>query len=60
LKEVGCYFTDSKAYTIIQQRVSGSIDFDQSLASYANGFGNVASDHWIGLNTIRHLVELGK
>ncbi|OQV26020.1 putative Angiopoietin-related protein 6 [Hypsibius exemplaris] len=59
-REVGCYYTkDNKAYTIIQQRVSGNIDFDKSLVQYADGFGTVSSDHWIGLTTIRHLVELG-
>jgi ficolin len=58
-KPVRCYYNGTKAYTIIQQRVSGNVDFNRRLSDYANGFGSVAADHWLGLNTIRHLVELG-
>jgi len=58
-KEVGCYFTSLKAYTVIQQRVVGDTSFDQTLYNYANGFGNVNRDHWVGLNTIRSLFERG-
>jgi len=58
-KAVGCYFTKDAAWTIIQQRIKGDVSFDQRLVTYANGFGSVQGDHWMGLNTIRHLVELG-
>ncbi|XP_055346775.1 angiopoietin-related protein 2-like [Paramacrobiotus metropolitanus] len=56
---VRCYYNGTNAYTIIQQRLSGNVDFNRKLAEYAAGFGSATGDFWLGLNIIRRLVELG-
>lgn len=40
------------AWTVILSRTSADTNFVRSWAEYRNGFGNVAHDHWIGLDVL--------
>lgn len=44
-------------WTIIQQRIDGSVSFDRSWEEYKLGFGNLSRDHWIGLENIHLLTR---
>ena len=47
------------AYTVIQRRVDGTVDFEQKLwDDYAAGFGDVAGNFWIGLETMHQLTTV--
>ena len=43
--------TDSGPWMVIQRRMDGSVDFGHRLwAEYADGFGHLEAEHWLGLN----------
>ncbi|CAJ1063957.1 angiopoietin-related protein 5 [Xyrichtys novacula] len=44
-------------WTVIQRRTDGLTDFKRPWADYANGFGNLAGEHWLGLKKVFHLVN---
>lgn len=44
---------------MIQRRIDGSINFYRGWNQYKNGFGDVDSEFWIGLDKIRVLVQNG-
>ena len=52
---IRCEFTNSGGWTVIQYRHDGSQDFYQSYEAYKAGFGDVKSEHWLGLNAIHQL-----
>ncbi|XP_028177639.1 protein scabrous isoform X1 [Ostrinia furnacalis] len=41
--------------TLLQRRYNGSIEFNRKFAEYVHGFGNPASEYWLGLETM-HLL----
>jgi ficolin len=41
--------------TVIQRRFNGGVDFARGYDDYINGFGDVAFDHWLGLE-LMHLL----
>ncbi|KAI3368557.1 hypothetical protein L3Q82_025568 [Scortum barcoo] len=45
--------------TVIQRRVEGSVDFDQTWEKYEKGFGDLEKDYWLGLKKIRSLTQQG-
>ncbi|KAF7706001.1 angiopoietin-related protein 3-like [Silurus meridionalis] len=49
---VYCEFTQDAAFTVIQRRLGGSVDFDRSWKSYEDGFGDFRSEFWLGLRKI--------
>ncbi|KAM8850446.1 angiopoietin-related protein 3-like isoform 2-T2 [Spinachia spinachia] len=51
----------SKEYgaTVIQQRMDGSVNFDQIWEKYENGFGDFQGDFWLGLRNVHSLVTQG-
>ena len=48
--------TDGGGWTVIQRRI-GSTDFYRNWNDYVNGFGNLNSDHWLGLEKIHRLTK---
>jgi len=60
--EVVCRFSTKKAvgWTVIQQRVDGSVNFNRSWADYKNGFGTVGlkTNFWLGNENIYWLTRM--
>ncbi|WAQ95957.1 ANGL7-like protein [Mya arenaria] len=46
-------------WTFIQKRLDGSVNFYQPWAEYVRGFGDVSSEHWLGLEKIHRLTQEG-
>ena len=44
-------------WTLIQRRRDGSFDFNKSWAEYRNGFGNLKTNVWLGLDNIKRLTD---
>ncbi|CAF1440710.1 unnamed protein product, partial [Didymodactylos carnosus] len=49
-----------KAWTIIQRRVNGSVDFYRGWKDYKTGFGDLRGEHWLGLSKIHALTSQGR
>ena len=43
-------------WTVIQQRMDGSVAFNRTWQDYRNGFGDPNGNYWLGLEKIRRLV----
>ncbi|XP_048351850.1 angiopoietin-related protein 3 isoform X1 [Sphaerodactylus townsendi] len=54
---VYCEMTTERSWTVIQNRVDGSLDFNQTWESYINGFGNLEGEFWLGLHKIHSIVD---
>ncbi|XP_062610567.1 ficolin-1-like isoform X2 [Saccostrea cucullata] len=54
-----CMNTAGHIWTMIQRRVDGSVNFYRGWTEYKNGFGDLHSEFWIGLDNIRLLVTNG-
>ena len=54
-------FCDQKTagggWTVFQKRLDGSVDFYRNRDDYKNGFGNLNSEFWLGLDKIYRLTE---
>ncbi|XP_068601056.1 angiopoietin-related protein 5 [Brachionichthys hirsutus] len=44
-------------WTVMQRRTDGLTDFKRPWADYADGFGHLAGEHWLGLNKVFHIVN---
>ena len=40
--------TDGGGWTVIQRRTDGAVDFYRTWKEYADGFGDLLQEHWIG------------
>ncbi|KFB48571.1 AGAP012000-PA-like protein [Anopheles sinensis] len=48
-----------KGWSVFQRKSSAEVDFDRSWEEYRFGFGNVEGDHWLGLETVRGILQAG-
>ncbi|XP_017558892.1 angiopoietin-related protein 3-like [Pygocentrus nattereri] len=56
---VYCEFTQEGAFTVIQRRHDGSVNFNLSWQSYEDGFGDFRSEFWLGLTKILSIARQG-
>ncbi|XP_007434022.1 angiopoietin-2 [Python bivittatus] len=49
--------TAGGGWTIIQQRLDGSVDFDRTWAEYKMGFGNPSGEYWLGNELVFQLTN---
>ncbi|XP_040264248.1 angiopoietin-related protein 3 [Bufo bufo] len=54
---VYCEFTTDAAWTLIQRRTDGSVDFNQTWEDYTKGFGDLNGEFWLGLKKIFSLSQ---
>ncbi|XP_057697210.1 angiopoietin-related protein 3 [Corythoichthys intestinalis] len=54
-----CEMGSDGGLTVIQRRVDGSVDFDQTWEKYENGFGELENDFWLGLKKIHSITQQG-
>lgn len=57
---VYCEINSDGAATVIQRRVDGSVDFDQSWEKYEHGFGQLEKEFWLGLAKIHSIAQQGE
>jgi len=51
--------TDGGGWTVIQRRVDNTTDFYRNCTEYKNGFGNLETNFWLGLERIHLLTHRG-
>uniref|UniRef100_H3CQY8 Angiopoietin like 3 n=1 Tax=Tetraodon nigroviridis TaxID=99883 RepID=H3CQY8_TETNG len=56
---VFCDMSEDHGETVIQRRMGGLVNFDQTWETYENGFGDLQGEFWLGLSSIRSLLARG-
>ncbi|XP_070764935.1 angiopoietin-related protein 3 [Enoplosus armatus] len=56
---VYCEMGSDGGSTVIQRRIDGSVDFDQTWDKYEKGFGDLEKDFWLGLKKIHSFTQQG-
>ncbi|XP_067996865.1 angiopoietin-related protein 3 [Melanerpes formicivorus] len=56
---VYCEMTFGSSWTVIQNRVDGLLDFNQTWDAYTNGFGDLKEEFWLGLNKTYSITKQG-
>ncbi|NXN38368.1 ANGL3 protein, partial [Rhinoptilus africanus] len=57
--DVYCETKFGGSWTVIQNRVDGSLDFNQTWDAYTNGFGDLNEEFWLGLNKTYSITKQG-
>ncbi|KAM6415190.1 angiopoietin-related protein 3 [Rhynochetos jubatus] len=57
--DVYCEVKLGSSWTVIQNRVDGSLDFNQTWDAYTNGFGDLNEEFWLGLNQTYSITRQG-
>ncbi|KFP63452.1 Angiopoietin-related protein 3, partial [Cariama cristata] len=57
--DVYCERKFGSSWTVIQNRVDGSLDFNQTWDAYTNGFGDLNEEFWLGLNKTYSITKQG-
>ncbi|KFQ90219.1 Angiopoietin-related protein 3, partial [Phoenicopterus ruber ruber] len=57
--DVYCEMKFGSSWTVIQNRVDGSLDFNQTWDAYANGFGDLNEEFWLGLKKTYSITNQG-
>ncbi|NXV20916.1 ANGL3 protein, partial [Cepphus grylle] len=57
--DVYCEMRFGSSWTVIQNRVDGSLDFNQTWDAYTNGFGDLNEEFWLGLNKTYSITKQG-
>eukprot|EP00062_Callorhinchus_milii_P025929 gi/632987464/ref/XP_007882575.1/ PREDICTED: angiopoietin-related protein 4-like [Callorhinchus milii] len=47
-----CQMTAEGGWTVVQRRMDGTVNFDRLWQEYRNGFGNLNSEFWLGLEKV--------
>ncbi|XP_024909597.1 angiopoietin-related protein 3-like [Cynoglossus semilaevis] len=53
------FFLPDYGATVIQRRINGSVNFDQTWEKYEHGFGDLQGEFWLGLGKIHTLAAQG-
>ncbi|XP_013392922.1 angiopoietin-related protein 2-like [Lingula anatina] len=48
-----------QGWTVLMRRTGPELNFSRSWVDYRDGFGDVAGDHWLGLEAFHHLTNQG-
>ncbi|XP_070579784.1 angiopoietin-related protein 1-like [Ptychodera flava] len=54
-----CEISSGEAWTVIQRRIDGTVDFQRDWESYKHGFGSWRGEYWLGNENIYHLTNQG-
>ncbi|NWI12842.1 ANGL3 protein, partial [Crypturellus soui] len=57
--DVYCEMKFGTSWTVIQNRIDGSLDFNQTWDTYEHGFGDLKGEFWLGLNKTYAITSQG-
>ncbi|KGL81251.1 Angiopoietin-related protein 3, partial [Tinamus guttatus] len=57
--DVYCEMKFGTSWTVIQNRIDGSLDFNQTWDTYEHGFGDLKGEFWLGLNKTYSITTQG-
>ena len=49
--------TAGGGWTVIQEKMDGSVNFNRTQDDYKHGFGNLVGEFWLGLDKINRLTR---